>query len=270
MRPSARRVTAVCLRRSKVERWRRDAVRLGRGDLGVGVHGVEPCPLLRSWAVPAERQFASTGQRRPPQPIRPRQLHRRKTEQCPDGKGRHGSPPAERCSVHPNGQEVPMSTTPTITSQNSSTSVGPCCLAEAVAEFEAAAGTLCIMYANANEHTRDAVYAAYLSLELPSRCGHARRRVHRRCAGQGRHCRPGTRRQQERTPCPPRRSSQDVTRRGSRSRASLTPRKTPLTSENVIYGDRGRWYHGRQKSSPTHSVGMLQGHCWSGADVSTG
>jgi len=60
-----------------------------------------------------------------------------------------------------------MSTTPTITSQNSSTSVGPCCLAEAVAEFEAAAGTLCIMYANANEHTRDAVYAAYLSLELP-------------------------------------------------------------------------------------------------------
>jgi len=60
-----------------------------------------------------------------------------------------------------------MSTNPTITSPNSSTSVGPCCLAEAVAEFEAAAKTLCSMSANANEHTRDAVYAAYLSLELP-------------------------------------------------------------------------------------------------------
>lgn len=60
-----------------------------------------------------------------------------------------------------------MSTNPTTTSPNSSTSAGPCCLAEAVAEFEAAARTLCSMSANANEHMRDAVSAAYLSLELP-------------------------------------------------------------------------------------------------------
>ena len=59
-----------------------------------------------------------------------------------------------------------MSTNPTITRPNSGTPAGPCCLA-AVAEFEAAARTLCSMSANANEPTRDAVYAAYLSLELP-------------------------------------------------------------------------------------------------------
>lgn len=64
-------------------------------------------------------------------------------------------------------QEALMSTNLTITSPNSSTSVGLCCLVEAVAEFEAAARTLCSMSAKANEHMPDTVYAAQWSVELP-------------------------------------------------------------------------------------------------------
>lgn len=61
-----------------------------------------------------------------------------------------------------------MSSTLVTTSHDSQPPSQSCCIAAATAEFKLAAGTFLCAVARADEHTRDAIYASYGALDLPS------------------------------------------------------------------------------------------------------